>query len=211
MAIYALADLHLAISNPEKSMTVFGCGWDGYMEKIKVVRSTHDNQGYASAAEIGVIPETTAERPESTPTAAFSTTATSVFYLRHKTSGLYLHYLSGSSEGAFALGRLNTSNLSDESYAFHFGKVNKYTAYFTLNTKDPKQFMYVTGWHVNATETQDATAHNQWILIEQTDDKTIRLRGAEMGMKYFNFDHNTIGSYVYSDKSAPAEFEVVKT
>ena len=175
-----------------------------------IVRSTHDNQGYASAAELGVIPEATAERPESMPTAAFSTGASSFVYLKHKASGLYLHYLSGSGEGAFALGRLNTSNLSDESYAFHFGKINKYTAYFTLNTKEPKQYMYIDGWHVNATETQDATAHNQWILVEQTDDKIIRLRGAEMGMKYFNFDHNTAGSYVYSDKSAPAEFEVVK-
>ena len=35
MAIYALSDLHLVISNPEKAMTVFGRGWDGYMEKIR--------------------------------------------------------------------------------------------------------------------------------------------------------------------------------
>jgi len=35
MAIYGLADLHLAISNPDKDMSVFGRGWDGYMEKIK--------------------------------------------------------------------------------------------------------------------------------------------------------------------------------
>ncbi len=175
-----------------------------------IIRSTHDNQGYASAAEIGVIPEAQVERPESTPTAAFTTTTSSVFYLRHKTSGLYLHFVDGSSEGAFALGRLNTSNLSDESYAFHFGKVTKYTAYFTLNTKEPKRYMYVTGWHVNAKDTQDATAHDQWILVEQTDDKTIRLRGAEMGSQYFNFDRTTAGSFIYSNKSTPAEFEVVK-
>ena len=31
-----------------------------------------------------------------------------------------------------------------------------------------------------------------------------------MGMKYFNFDRTTAGSYVYSDKANPAEFEVVK-
>ena len=35
MAIYALADLHLALSNPEKSMDVFGSRWEGYIPKIK--------------------------------------------------------------------------------------------------------------------------------------------------------------------------------
>lgn len=35
MAVYALSDLHLAISNPEKTMEVFGPGWDNYMERIK--------------------------------------------------------------------------------------------------------------------------------------------------------------------------------
>ena len=35
MAIYALADLHLSLSNPEKSMDVFGSAWDGYIERIE--------------------------------------------------------------------------------------------------------------------------------------------------------------------------------
>ncbi|SDY41586.1 hypothetical protein SAMN02910264_02211 [Ruminococcaceae bacterium YAD3003] len=35
MSIYALADLHLALSNPEKSMDVFGSRWEGYIPKIK--------------------------------------------------------------------------------------------------------------------------------------------------------------------------------
>ncbi|MCQ2532093.1 MAG: metallophosphoesterase [Saccharofermentans sp.] len=35
MAIYALSDLHLALSNPEKSMSVFGPGWENYIERIK--------------------------------------------------------------------------------------------------------------------------------------------------------------------------------
>ena len=35
MSIYALADLHLSLSNPEKSMDVFGTGWEGYIERIK--------------------------------------------------------------------------------------------------------------------------------------------------------------------------------
>lgn len=35
MAIYALSDLHLCLSHPEKSMHMFGSGWDGYIERIK--------------------------------------------------------------------------------------------------------------------------------------------------------------------------------
>ena len=35
MSIFALADLHLALSNPEKSMDVFGPRWEGYIPKIK--------------------------------------------------------------------------------------------------------------------------------------------------------------------------------
>lgn len=35
MAIYALADLHLSLSNPEKSMDVFGKSWDNYIPRIE--------------------------------------------------------------------------------------------------------------------------------------------------------------------------------
>lgn len=35
MAIFAMSDLHLALSNPEKSMSVFGPGWENYIERIK--------------------------------------------------------------------------------------------------------------------------------------------------------------------------------
>lgn len=35
MAIYALADLHLALSNPEKSMDVFGSRWEGYIDRVR--------------------------------------------------------------------------------------------------------------------------------------------------------------------------------
>lgn len=35
MSIWALSDLHLAISHPSKDMKVFGPLWEGYMEKIE--------------------------------------------------------------------------------------------------------------------------------------------------------------------------------
>ena len=35
MAIYALADLHLCLSNPDKSMAICWGTWTDYVEKIK--------------------------------------------------------------------------------------------------------------------------------------------------------------------------------
>ena len=174
-----------------------------------IVLSTHDNKGYASAAELGIIPEAEADKPEAL-SAAFGTGSSSYYYLRHKTSGLFLHYVEGSTEGAFALGKVTVDNLDDLSYVFHFGKVSGYTAYYTLNTRRPARYMTVSDWHVNATDKQDATDHAQWIQTEQTDEATICLRGAEMDGKYFNFDRQTAGSHVYSNKTRPAEFEVIK-
>ena len=174
-----------------------------------IVLSTHDNKGYASAAELGILPEAEAEKPELL-SAAFGTGSTSYYYLRHKPSGLFLHYVEGSSEGAFALGKVTESNLDDLSYVFHFGKVSGYTSYYTVNTRQPVCYMTVSGWHVNATDKQDAADHAQWIQTEQTAAATICLRGAEMDGKYFNFDRQTVGAFVYSDKSNPIEFEVIK-
>ena len=35
MNIYAIADLHLSLSDPDKNMDVFGAHWKGYMDKIR--------------------------------------------------------------------------------------------------------------------------------------------------------------------------------
>lgn len=174
-----------------------------------VITSTHDNQGYASAAELGIIPESKAERPQSRAS-AFNTSSSSFYYLRHKPSGLFLHYVDGSGNDNFALGEVTRDNLDDYSYCFHFGKISGYTAFFTLNTQEPKRFLGVNGWSVFGTETQDASAHNQWFLVEQFEDAIIHLRGAEKGLKYFNFDRQTAGSYVYADKSTAADFQVIR-
>ena len=174
-----------------------------------IVLSTHDNRGYASAAELGIIPEAEADRPEGL-SAAYNTSASSYYYLRHKTSGLFLHYVEGSSDGQFALGKVTSTNLDDLSYVFHFGKLAGFTAYVTLGTRKPQRYMTVSGWHVNATEKQDTDDRAQWLLTEQTDEATIRLRGAQMDGRYFNFDRQTTGALVYADKTQPTEFEIIK-
>lgn len=175
-----------------------------------IVTSTHDNQGYASAAEIGIIPEAEISRPE-TPTPAITTgSSTTYYYLRHKASGLYLHLVEGNSEGAFALGEVTSSNTDDYSYRFQFGKVSKYTAYFTMKTRQPVRYITVSDWHVNAEEKLTSSNHAQWVLVEQLPNQIVRLRGAERGTEYFNFDRQTAGSYIYSNKKTGAEFEVIK-
>ncbi|MCQ2504382.1 MAG: serine/threonine protein phosphatase, partial [Saccharofermentans sp.] len=35
MALFAIADLHLALSNPDKSMEIFGKGWTDYIPRLK--------------------------------------------------------------------------------------------------------------------------------------------------------------------------------
>jgi predicted phosphohydrolase len=35
MAIFAIADLHLSLSAPDKDMAIFGAAWEGYQEKIR--------------------------------------------------------------------------------------------------------------------------------------------------------------------------------
>lgn len=47
MAVYTIADLHLSVSHPEKSMSVFGPRWNQYEEKLeknwRAVVSEHDS------------------------------------------------------------------------------------------------------------------------------------------------------------------------
>ena len=175
-----------------------------------IVKSTHDNNGYASAAELGIIPEAVAtEIPESYKNVISSTLSTSYYYLRHKASGLFLQRLTDKTEAAYALGSLTTDNLSDNSFSFHFGKISTFTSYYTIESPTPKVAMSISGWNVNAASV-DNTDRAQWILVEQLDASTVRLRGAEKGLKYFNFDKQTAGSLVYADKDKGAEFEVIK-
>ncbi len=171
-----------------------------------IVLSTHDNAGYASCAELGIVPEAEAEKPEAL-SAAYTTTSTSYYYLRHKASGLFLHYIEKSNN--FGLGAVDSENLDDLSYVFRFSKIGKFTSYVGLNTKSPARYITLSGWNVNAADKQDLDDHAQWIQTEQVADATIYLRGFEMDGKYFNFDSKRAGSLVYCNKDKPAEFEVI--
>ena len=172
-----------------------------------IILSTHDNQGYASAAELGIIPEAEVEKPDPVSAAAYTTGSTALYYLRHKGSGLFLHFIE--SNGAFGLGQVGMKNLDDLSYVFHFNKLTGFTAFVTLNTRSPQRYVSISGWNVNGVEKQNTGDHAQWLMTEQVSSNSLYLRGAEMGGRYFNFDHTTAGSLVYSDKEKPAEFEII--
>lgn len=45
MAIYTIADLHLSMANPKKSMTVFGPRWDNYEERLRTQWTSIVSQG----------------------------------------------------------------------------------------------------------------------------------------------------------------------
>ena len=79
-----------------------------------------------------------------------------------------------------------------------------------MKTRQPVRYITVSDWHVNAEEKLTSSNHAQWVLVEQLPNQIIRLRGAERGTEYFNFDHQTAGSYIYSNKKTGAEFEVIK-
>ncbi|MDO4995335.1 MAG: glycoside hydrolase family 2 TIM barrel-domain containing protein [Bacteroidales bacterium] len=170
-----------------------------------IATSTHDNHGYVSAAELGIVANGTVSSP-TVPQAAISTATTACHLLRHTASGLYLHYTPDSrGESNFCLDEFVPG---DSTFLFHFDRIQGYTAYYGLHTLAPRQSVTVSEWHVNATPTTDLTDHAQWLLVEQSDGDIIRLRSALRGIQYFNFDHHTPGSFIYSDKAQPAEFEV---
>ena len=79
-----------------------------------------------------------------------------------------------------------------------------------MKTRQPVRYITVSDWHVNAEEKLTSSNHAQWVLVEQLPNQIIRLRGAERGTEYFNFDRQTAGSYIYSNKKSGAEFEVIK-
>ena len=191
-------------NNGERQDIPLPAGTEGRYLRL-LATSTHDNNGYVSAAELGITAQTVVSNP-TLPTAAITTTGR--YLLRHRPSGLYLHYTPDDrGESNYCLDDYQPG--SDGSFIFHFSNQPGYTAYYTVATEQPVRYVNVSGWHVNAADATDATDHAQWVLIEQLEGSRIRLRSALNGLQYFNFDHTTAGSYVYPDKSQPAEFDVL--
>jgi len=169
-----------------------------------IATSTHDNNGYVSAAELGITAEKSISNPDIPQTAL---TAEGRYLLRHRASGLYLHYTADDrGESSFCL---DSFVPDDGSFVFHFANIPGYTAYYDVSTERPAKHIRVADWHVYTADASDAADHAQWVLVEQREEGIVCLRSAIKGLQYFNFDHQTAGSYVYPDKVSAAEFEVL--
>ncbi|MCF0196007.1 MAG: discoidin domain-containing protein [Bacteroidaceae bacterium] len=174
-----------------------------------VIRSTHDNNKYASVAELGVVATATADAGDLPKSVITSSTAN--YYIQHVASGLFLHYSTNASEGDYCLGEVNYDDLTDYTYQFRFAQVKGFGAFFTVKGRNPAKFWGKrdNGWSMDAQTTADDA--NEWFQIEQAEDNTIKLRCAGRYPRYLNFDRTDTGSYVYVDKTAGAVFRLIKS
>ncbi len=168
-----------------------------------LVRSVVDNQFYASAAEIGIQAETQLEDAE--PSSSSPISFTHQYRIREKQSGLYLHREVNPTEGHLCLGKYDDS---DSSYKFRFTQANGFRNFFKLRVGS-----YYVGrdaendksWRVS-TSTTAGTDGNGLTQVEQLPDGTVKLRAGWQTNRWLNFDHRTVGGYVYSDKASGAIF-----
>lgn len=173
-----------------------------------VVRSTHDNKQYCSAAELDVVAESRTVSPGTLTSVVSSTT--SVYYIRHQESGLFLHYFPNSTNGCYALAEVTEDNLTDKSFQFMFAPIAGFSSFFSVKGRQPVKFwsLYENGYDLC---TADAVSgKNEWFQIEQYEDNTVSLRSVAKYPRYFNFDSTTPASLVYMDKSRPAVFEIIR-
>lgn len=172
-----------------------------------VIRSTHDNNMYASVAEVDV-EATEVLTDVEVPTSVLSS-LTSYYYIQHVPTGLYLHYSANANEGDYCLGMVD-DKLTDYSYQFKFAAVKGFGAMYTVKGRNPAKFWGKrnNGWALG--EQTVADDGDEWFEVEQREDKTVYLRCSGRFDRYFNFDSTTTGSYVYLDKSSPANFRLIK-
>ena len=165
-----------------------------------LVRSVVDDKRYASAAEIGIEAEAVVK-----PTQWWISPINPKhrYRIKEKQSGLCLHYQTNASEGHFCLGKFDEN---DNSYVFTFTQATGFTAFYKV--KAASHYMSYdssAGWRILST-TKAPTDKNGYIQVERLEDGNAHLRAVWQNSRHFGFDSRNIGSYVYADKSTPAEF-----
>ena len=159
-----------------------------------------DDKRYASAAEIGIEAEAVVK-----PTQWWISPINPKhrYRIKEKQSGLCLHYQTNASEGHFCLGKFDEN---DNSYVFTFTQATGFTAFYKV--KAASHYMSYdssAGWRILST-TKAPTDKNGYIQVERLEDGNAHLRAVWQNSRHFGFDSRNIGSYVYADKSTPAEF-----
>lgn len=174
-----------------------------------VIRSTHDNNQYASVAELGIL-ATGKNTSYKTPVSVISS-ATAVYYLRHVDSGLFLQYYPNSTNGCYALASVAEDNLSDRTFQFQFAPVSGFTSFYTVKGRQPAKYW---GLHSNGFDmcAKDAVeGKGEWFQVEQQEDGNVYLRCVGRYPRYFNFDSTQAHGIVYMDKSKPTAFELIRS
>ena len=165
-----------------------------------LVRSVVDDKRYASAAELYIEAEAVVPRT----IWWISPIITSHHYrIREKQSGLCLHYQTNAGEGHFCLGQFDEN---DNSYVFTFTQASGFTAFYKV--KAASHYMTYDSsadWRIIST-TKAPTDKNGYIQVERLEDGNAHLRAVWQNSKHFGLDSRNVGSYVYADKSTPAEF-----
>ena len=165
-----------------------------------LVRSVVDDKRYASAAELYIEAEAIVPRT----IWWISPINTSHHYrIREKQSGLCLHYLTNASEGHFCLGKFDEE---DKSYIFTFTQASGFTAFYKVKASSHyMSYDSSSGWRI-LSSTKAPTDKNGYIQVERLENGNAYLRAVWQNSKHFGFDSRNVGSYVYADKSTPAEF-----
>ena len=168
-----------------------------------LVRSVVNDNRYASAAELYVEAEAMV-KPTFWWVSGINTAHR--YCIREKQSGLCLHYQTNANEGHFCLGNFDEN---DKSYIFNFALVSGFTSFYKLKANGHyMSYDSSAGWRIISTTT-NPTDKNGYIQVERLPDGNAHLRAVWQNSKLFGFDSRNVGSYVYADKSTPAEFILV--
>ena len=165
-----------------------------------LVRTVVDDKAYASAAELYVEAEALVPRNHW----HISPINTSHSYrIREKQSKLCLHYQSNNNEGHFCLGNFDEN---DKSYIFTFTQVQGFTAFYKVKANG--HYMYYdssVGWRIISQTTSPKDKYG-YIQVERLEDGNAHLRCVWQNSRLVGLDSRNVGSYIYADKTTPAEF-----
>lgn len=169
-----------------------------------IALSEVNGKAWASAGELSIT--ATAILDDTPLETTMTVEAGKKYALKETSSGLYLGYRPGSSEGSFALG---ANRPAGSDYEFYLTPVPGFTSYYIVKSSAGYINKGEGGWRAVAGDL--TTAPEGWVRLEYAGDGLYRMTGLWESSHYFNFDKFTTGSYVYANKTAGAVFGIENT
>ena len=166
-----------------------------------IALSEVNGKAWASAGELSITASAILDDAESGIGAPIE--AGKKYALKENSSGLYLYYRPGSTEGSFALG---ANKAAGTDYGFYLSPIPGFTSYYTVKSSGGYVNKGDGGWRAVAGEL--TSAPDGWMRFEYVADGCYRLVGLWESSHYFNFDNFTSGSYVYANKNSGAAFDI---